>query len=182
MSPSPSKINYFALFGLPQQFSIPLDKLETQFRLAQSTVHPDKFAQAPANEQRQALNQSMQLNEAVQTLRADTRRATHLCELNGVAVDLETNTAMRPDFLIEQMQWREDLDDAKQTARQTKSPVEFDRLCETVNEAALERIELLKTTLDVKHDYSAAVTVIRELLFIRKLANEVYDAIEALEN
>jgi molecular chaperone HscB len=177
VSPSPSKANYFALFDLPQQFDISLESLETQFRKAQAVVHPDKFAGAPANEQRQALSQSIQLNDAVQTLRADTKRAMHLCALNGVVVDLDNNTAMRPAFLLEQMQWREDLDDAKQQ----KQVAAFDALCTAVNQAALVLIEQLKITLDVKRDFAAAPALIRELLFVRKLANEIYDALEALD-
>jgi molecular chaperone HscB len=177
VSPSPSKSNYFALFGLPQQFDLSLESLEAQFRRAQAAVHPDKFVGAPAADQRQALNQSMQLNEAAQTLRSDTRRAIHLCELAGITVDLDSNTAMGGPFLVEQMQWREDLDEAKQVAL----PEAFDSLCTIVNQAALERLQQLKQLFDLKHNPAAAPAVIRELLFIRKLANEIYDALEALD-
>ncbi len=176
-SPSPFKPNYFALFGLPERFSISLESLESQFRKAQSAVHPDKFVRAAAVEQRTALNQSMQINDAVKTLRSDTLRAIHLCELRGVTVDLQSNTAMRPGFLMEQMQWREDLDDAKRIA----APEAFEELCTTVNSAAVERLTHLQTLLDDQQDYHQAAGFIRELLFIRKLANEIYDALEALE-
>ena len=38
------------------------------------------------------------------------QRAQYLCELNGVDLQTESNTAMPPAFLMQQMEWREALE------------------------------------------------------------------------
>ena len=55
------------------------------------------------------------------------QRAKHLLELHGVDVAFETNTAMPQDFLMQQMELREALEEAKSAesldARQSPRPV-----------------------------------------------------------
>ncbi|MFX7858475.1 Fe-S protein assembly co-chaperone HscB, partial [Acinetobacter baumannii] len=50
---------------------------------------------------------------AYQTLRDPLKRATYLLHLRGIDVQAENNTAMPPAFLMQQMEWREALGDAK---------------------------------------------------------------------
>ncbi|MGC7990846.1 Fe-S protein assembly co-chaperone HscB, partial [Salmonella enterica] len=76
-------------------------------------AHPDKFAHASDAEKRVAMQWATRANEAYQTLKNPLKRARYLCELHGVDLQTESNTAMAPAFLMQQMEWRETLDDAK---------------------------------------------------------------------
>src|SRR5450830_1353191 len=105
--------NHFVLFHLPQRFSIDMKALESAYHEVQNQAHPDKFTQASGAEKRVAMQWATRANEAYQTLKNPLKRATYLCELNGVDLQTESNTAMPTAFLMQQMEWREELDDAK---------------------------------------------------------------------
>jgi DnaJ-domain-containing protein 1 len=76
-------------------------------------VHPDKFVNATDAEKRVAMQWATRANEAYQTLKSPQKRAHYLCELNGVDLQTESNTAMPMAFLMQQMEWREALGDAR---------------------------------------------------------------------
>jgi len=101
---------HFALFELQPDFDVEPDALSVRYRELARKVHPDRFADAGASEQRQALEQSANLNEAYQTLKSPTRRARYLLVLRGRDLPLET-TVQDPGFLMQQMQWREELEE-----------------------------------------------------------------------
>jgi molecular chaperone HscB len=105
--------NHFALFNLPMQFELDRTQLDTAYREVQSRVHPDKFVQAGDAEKRVAMQWATQANEAYQTLKDPLKRATYLCNLNGVDLQTESNTSMPASFLMQQMEWREAFDDAR---------------------------------------------------------------------
>src|SRR5690554_3050796 len=105
--------NHFELFGLPVRFELQADALERAYRDIQARVHPDRFAHAGDAERRASLQWTTRVNEAFRTLRHPVTRARHILELNGVDVAFETNTAMPQDFLMQQMELREALEEAK---------------------------------------------------------------------
>ena len=94
-------------------FAVEADALERSYREIQSRVHPDRFAHAGDAERRASLQWTTRVNEAYRTLKDPVQRAKHLLELNGVDVAFETNTAMPADFLAQQMELRESLEEAK---------------------------------------------------------------------
>lgn len=104
--------NYFELFDLPVQFDIDRAALSAAYRSKQAEHHPDKFAHADDATQRQSLQASSFINQAYQTLSSVTLRAAYLLELAEGRV--RTDHTMRPDaeFLMQQMMWRESLDEA----------------------------------------------------------------------
>ena len=69
---------HFALFELQPDFEVDAQALSDRYRELARKVHPDRFADAGASEQRQALEQSANLNEAYQVLKSPTRRARYL--------------------------------------------------------------------------------------------------------
>jgi molecular chaperone HscB len=103
----------FALFDLPQQFNQDSASIDSRWKSLQREVHPDRFAAEGAAAQRIAAQYSARINQARERLRNPLKRATYLCALRGAPIDAERNTAMPADFLIEQMVWREALDEAK---------------------------------------------------------------------
>src|SRR5258706_5065700 len=108
--------NHFELFGLVPAFALDIARLEAAYREIQSKVHPDKFAHAGNAERRASMQMTTQVNEAYRTRKSPLRRAQYLLELNGVDVAFETDTAMPKDFLGQQMEFREKLEEAKSSA------------------------------------------------------------------
>src|SRR5438132_12609726 len=107
--------NHFELFGLQAAFSVDEAALDQSYREIQSRVHPDRFAHAGDAERRASLQWTTRVNEAYRTLRNPVSRASHLLALNGIDVAFETNTAMPAEFLMEQMELREALEEATQS-------------------------------------------------------------------
>src|SRR5207253_6989345 len=107
--------NHFELFGLAPAFALEAEALERSYRDIQSKVHPDRFAHAGDAERRASLQWTTRVNEAYRTLKIPVERASHILSLQGVDVAFETNTAMPAQFLMQQMELREALENALQT-------------------------------------------------------------------
>ena len=105
--------DHFALFQLPRCFRIDSARLDSAWRTAAAAAHPDRFAAASDAEKRVALMQATRINEAYQTLKSPLARARYLLQLAGVDTAEETNTSMPPAFLMAQMEWRENIEDAR---------------------------------------------------------------------
>lgn len=105
--------DYFALFGLPADFELDETVLDGRYQAAAMQVHPDKFAGKSSFEQKQAVMMAATLNEAYRVLRHPTERAAYLLQLAGVESDVPEHTAFAPEFLMQQMQWREQLDEVQ---------------------------------------------------------------------
>jgi len=99
----------FALFDLPRRFTLDADDLAARRRAVQAEVHPDRFAAGGAAAQRAAMQWAVRVNEAYERLKDPLKRAAYLCDLGGVPIRAEDNTAMPPEFLMQQMAWREGL-------------------------------------------------------------------------
>ena len=108
--------NDFELFELPPAYSLDRAVLDERWKALQREVHPDRHAAADAQTQRQAMQWSVRINEAYQRLKDPLQRAAYLCELHGAPVQAENNTAMPPAFLMQQMEWREALEEAASAA------------------------------------------------------------------
>jgi len=165
--------NHFDLFQLPLRFDIDMKQLDAAYREIQARVHPDRFVAAGSAEQRVAMQWATRANEAYQTLKNPLKRATYLCELNGVALQAESNTAMPPAFLMQQMEWREELDEAKHDA------VALEQLEQQVQQAHRDQLQQVASQLAVPDFHSAAQTL-RQLMFLEKFSNDLDHASEQL--
>lgn len=169
--------DYFELFTLPEQFDIDTKLLEANFRKIQSASHPDRFVSANAAEKLASMQLATLSNEAYNTLKNAARRAKYLLEKQGIDAVAESNTALPMDFLMQQMEWREQLEDAK-TAKDI--PAMDQLLSELRSEAkALERE--ITGLFDDKKDYATATEVTRKLIFIDKVCSDIQQAIEYLD-
>ena len=166
--------NHFELFGLAPAFGLETEALERSYRQIQAQVHPDRFAHAGDAERRASLQWTTRVNEAYRTLKDPVQRAKHLLELQGVDVAFETNTAMPPDFLMQQMELREALEEAKDAPRLDALRTELRRSRSTL-ETEIEQ------ALDRKKDYAAAAGLVRKLQFLDKLDSEIDAAYETHE-
>jgi molecular chaperone HscB len=166
--------NHFDLFGLPPRFSIEGEALERSYRDIQSKVHPDRFAHAGDAERRASLQWTTRVNEAFQVLKHPVTRAKHLLELHGVDVAFETDTAMPPDFLVQQMELRETLEEANDAAALDALRSDLKKQRQILEKAIAEAI-------DAKKDYAGAAGLVRKLQFLDKLDSEIDSAYEEIE-
>jgi molecular chaperone HscB len=163
----------FELFGIERRFAQDRAALDACWRALQAEVHPDRFAAEGAVAQRVAVQWAVRINEAYQRLKDPLRRAAYLCELAGVPVNAEDNTAMPSGFLVQQLEWREALDEAR-TAAQVEA------LADDVRERRAAAFAQLAGTIDVRADWKAAAQQVRALMFIERFAEDVDHRLEAL--
>jgi len=169
--------NHFDLFHLPQHFSLDLSALERAYHEVQNQIHPDRFANATGAEKRVAMQWATRANEAYQTLKSPFKRAAYICQLNGVDLQAESNTAMPGSFLMQQMEWREALDDA----RDAKDLEALERLDSTLRLARKKDLIQIAATLDMQ-DFEKAAQYVRQLMFLEKFGEEIGNAFAILES
>jgi molecular chaperone HscB len=164
----------FTLFGLPNQFALDTAELDARWRRLQAQVHPDKFAAQGAAAQRVAMQWAVRVNEAYRRLKQPLSRGQYLCELRGAPIEAESNTAMPAAFLMQQMQWREALDEAGDLAA-------VDALDSEVSDHERELLADLGRQLDELGDPPAAARLVRALMFVNRFRADLSRRQEALE-
>ncbi len=164
----------FTLFGLPRRHALDRAELDARRRDLQARVHPDRFAAEGAAAQRVAMQWAVRVNEAYQRLKDPLSRGAYLCELRGAPVAAESNTAMPAAFLMQQMEWREALEDAQGVDA-------VQALDDDV--AAQERSMLarLSQLLDEQGDAAGAAAQVRALMFVARFRHDISRRIEQLD-
>ena len=166
--------NDFELFGIPPQFSQDRAALDARWKELQREAHPDKFAAQGASAQRVAMQWSVRINEAYQRLKNPLARASYLCELNGAAIQAENNTAMPTQFLMQQMEWREALEEAATVE-------DLEKIAAQTRASERAQMDKIAQALDVSRDFAEAARQVRSLMFIERFASEVDARIDRLE-
>lgn len=172
-----SRANHFQRFALPEQFDIDVEALESSYRKIQSASHPDRFVTASAADKLQSMQLATSANEAYRVLKNPAYRARYLLELQGINAIAETNTAMPADFLMQQMEWRERLEDAKAA----KDIPELEKLAKELKSDAQSIQNSLVDLFDRKKDLATATDETRKLIFIDKVSADIHQAIEQLD-
>lgn len=166
------KQNYFELFDLPVTPGIDLDLLSERYRELQRQTHPDRFASASEHEQRVSLQYTTLLNEAYEALCSNLKRAIYLLQLRDIELTESEHTAVEPDFLMQQIELRETLEEIGETADPV---VELDRLRAEVDavigelNADFSRCWLENTDASLE----LAVTKVRKMQYMIKLEHEI---------
>lgn len=166
---------HFALFGLAERFALDMQLLDEQYRFLQSKWHPDRFAVADESARMRSMMAATRINEAYQLLKRPVDRARYLLNLKGVDTQEETNTAMPAEFLMAQMEWREQLADA----RASMNVSALESLAGEIRGESEQLHQQLAQAIDVKFDLALAALLVRKLRFLDKLNQEIGDAIEA---
>jgi molecular chaperone HscB len=162
-------LNYFELFGLNPAFS--------NYRAIQSASHPDRFVTCTSAEKLQSMQTATLANEAYLTLKNPANRAKYLLAQQGIDAIDEKNTHMPADFLMQQMEWREAMEDAKAA----KNIEDLENLLAEMQLDAKNLQANLAELIDTKKDYKAATDLTRKLIFIDKVCADIHKAIEHLE-
>jgi molecular chaperone HscB len=169
--------SHFELFGLAPAFRLNGEALEQAYREIQSRVHPDRFAHAGDAERRASLQWTTRVNEAYRILKDPVQRAKHILELHGVDVAFETNTQMPTDFLMQQLELREELE----RAAAGKDAGALDALRATLRSSKKSLERQLEEAIDLRNAYAAAAGLVRKLMFLDRLDAEVDAAYEEVE-
>ena len=156
----------FELFAVPARFAQDRAELDARWKELQREVHPDRFAAQGAAAQRVAMQWSARINEAYQRLKDPQRRAAYLCELHGAPIEAESNTAMPPEFLMQQMDLRERLDDAH-------SAPALDSIDAEARKLASDLLHKIERQVDAEQDWAAAAQSVRALMFLDRLAADI---------
>jgi molecular chaperone HscB len=163
----------FTLFSLPERYTLDRSDLDRRWRELQAKVHPDRFAAQGPAAQRVAMQWAVRVNEAYQRLRDPLKRAAYLCERRGAPIEAESNTAMPSTFLMDQMVWRESLDDAADL----DAVQALDAQVLAQEGAMLTR---LQAELDEQGDAAAAAQTVRALMFVQRFRQDLDHRLEAL--
>ena len=169
--------NFFELFGLKNTYKLDANTLETYYRAIQSASHPDRFVTATSTEKLHSMQIATLANEAYLILKNPANRAKYCLALQNIDAVNESNTSMPADFLMQQMDWREAIEDAK-NARNTSALEQL--LTEMQAEAEGLQVELIDL-LDEKKDYMSATDATRKLIFIDKVSADIRKEIEYLD-
>jgi len=165
--------NDFEIFGLSPAFALDRQALDERWKDLQRQAHPDRHASADAATQRQAMQWSVRINEAYQRLKDPIKRAAYLCELNGAPIQAENNTAMPADFLMQQMEWREALEEAAGLD-------DLERMADDVADARRQRLAQVQRSADEQRDFAAVAQQVRALMFVERFARDIENRLEQL--
>ena len=165
--------NDFELFDIPMQFAQDRTVIDARWKELQREAHPDRFAAQGAAAQRVAMQWSVRINEAYQRLKQPLSRASYMCELHGAPIRAENNTAMPTGFLMQQMEWREALDEASILEA-------VEEIAITVNKSGRDLLSKIEHSLDIEENFIAAAELVRSLMFIERFAGEVDARIDQL--
>lgn len=164
----------FELFELVRRFGQDRAAIDARWKDLQRQAHPDKFADQGAAAQRVAMQWSVRINEAYQRLKDPLKRAAYLCELNGAPVNAENNTAMPPAFLMQQMAWREELDEAQ-------SAQDLGHISQQVQRAKRDLLQDIAHLIDDQKAFAPAVAQVRALMFVERFEDDVNTRLDQIE-
>ena len=160
--------NYFELFDLETTFFISDSNLKDSYRREIARFHPDKYASKTNSEKLQALQNTSLLNTAFESIKSPLNRASYLLKLDGIDPFDEKDTAMAHDFLISQIELREELEviELKTDSDQLEDfIVRIESHIQSKVESISNAFQDSSDSLQIKKD-------VRELKFYEQLAKE----------
>jgi len=165
----------FVLFGMPAQFALDAPQLDAQWKALQGATHPDRFATEGAAAQRLAMQWAIRVNEAYRRLKDPLQRAAYLCTLHGIDVEAHSNTAMPPAFLMQQMEWRESLEEASGLEA-------VESLADDVTAARRRMLDDIARRIDESRpvDWPAVAQAVRALMFVERFGQDIDRRLDAL--
>ena len=163
--------NYFEIFGVPEFYDLDLAELSSRFRKLQSAIHPDKYASASDMERMLSVQKSALINEAYLALKSPLERARYMLKLRGVDLSNDTSITMAPDFLMQQMELREELEQVKRS----QDPLSrLEEVTGKINKILDQQKQTVsKLFADKNSDLDKIADYVRRMQFICKLRQEV---------
>ena len=168
--------NPFALFDLPVAFQVDSALLNERYLALQKSLHPDNFSAASAQEQRLAIQKSAEINDALRILKDPTTRADSIIAINtGETENPEEKSNKDIDFLMQQMEWRETLENIE-NRKDTDELTAFTKEIDQIRHAILSEL----STALAEQQWNVARAMTDKLRFIKKLQTEIERVEETL--
>lgn len=165
-------MNYFELFELPFEFEVNTDSLMDTYRELQRAVHPDKFAHKGEHEQLLAVQKSAEVNDAFETLKDPLRRAEYMLSVQGIDIQIEQKTLQDPAFLMQQMEYREQLEDIAAMEDPEDAIEDFEDQIKALTKGLYQELAP-KLVSSCKITLESAAVIVRKLKFMNKLRDEL---------
>ena len=166
--------NYFELFDLETSFFVDDEALNKAYQAQVTRFHPDNFANKSQAEQLQALQSTSLLNSAYTALKTPLNRASYLLNLEGLDPFDEKDTNMDANFLVSQIELREQLEDIKELQDNTV----LDNFIERVQDFINDNVASISEAFSQSRDLQEIKKLVRELKFydqLNKEANRLMD-------
>ena len=165
------KKNYFELFGLPVSYVVDMDRLTTRYRELQRVMHPDRYASASDYERRLSIQGATQVNQAHETLKDPIQRARYMLSLSGMDMSADNETTKDAVFLMEQLELREVLEEARGAPDPYAAISEF---MEGINKRITSMVGQMAVQFETgaPEQLEAAKETLRKMQFLRKLRDD----------
>ena len=162
--------NFFELFDLPVSYEVDLKKVQQHYMDLQMQVHPDRFANGSDQEKRLSMQQTSWLNEAQATLKDDVLRASYLLKLSGLDINFENETTVDMNFLMQQLEMRERLENLNREA--IDSLDELDSMAKKVKQTSADMMTAFSQSYK-DNNFDEAREWISKLQFMQKAKKEI---------
>jgi molecular chaperone HscB len=106
-------VDPFETLGIAPTFEVDLKVVEKRYRELARVLHPDRHLGSSPGERRMNLGKAVEVNEAWRLVRNPIRRAEALLRRHGVAIEEGKEPKADPEFLMEMMEQREALSEAR---------------------------------------------------------------------
>jgi molecular chaperone HscB len=169
MNESDLKKNYFELFGFQPQFELEDRELANRYKSLQRQLHPDTVVMADDRQKRFAVQATAHVNEAYRILRSPVDRAEYLLAQKGYPSDDKAGRQLTPEFLLQQIQLREELETIPGTDNPRECLLE---LRERAEQEISKHYNVFREQLRLE-EYAAAGDTVRKLHFFHKLQDEM---------
>ena len=160
--------NYFELFDLETSFFISDSNLKDSYRREIARFHPDKYASKTDSEKLQALQNTSLLNTAFDSIKSPLNRASYLLKLDGIDAFDEKDTSMAHDFLISQIELREELE----VIESKTDSSQLEDFILRIESYIQSKVESISNAFQVNSDSLKIKKDVRELKFYEQLAKE----------
>ncbi len=165
-------MNYFELFNIPISFDVDLSALPQTYQQLQRLTHPDRFASGSEQQKLVAIQKNAQVNDAYSVLKSPLARAEYLLSLRGIDLQHEQQTIKDTAFLMQQMEWREELSEISEQADPLRALESLeDEINQTIKSDLIKLRNFLKSDLTVAEQ--SAADIIRQLKFSYKMLSEI---------
>jgi molecular chaperone HscB len=163
--------DHFRVLGLPHKFDINSKELKQTYLEQMELCHPDKFACKSEQERANAEEQSANITHAFKIISHPQTRAVHLLDLLGKPLEEDKDfNLLAPDFLMEVMETREELEAAPSAERMRE-----------MREENAQRIEGLVSDLSTSfgvHRLDEARLLTAKLRYAQRVEDEIRDRID----
>lgn len=166
--------DFFALFGLKTSFHLDDEDLHRRYRKLQAAAHPDRFAGESDSEVQAAQAAASRINDAYRTLKDPLLRADYMLSAKGVNALAETGAKMSESFLMQQMEWREVLEELQQSGDDNKSASLRAEVENAEREVAAQAAGLLTDGMALSEaQMQQLADIIRRWQYMRKLLAQI---------